>query len=118
MPETQAAELKPEVEASCVVCSGAARELICSAAEARAQRDYLRRFHRRRLRPACGRRDAHALADRAEFTQDYITEIVSCRDCGLLLREPRLWRVAASFDAGIAPWFDAYYSRRRDDDGS
>jgi|SRR4029453_5772977 SAM-dependent methyltransferase len=89
MPETQAAELKPEVEASCVVCGGAARELICSAAEVRAQRDYLRRFHRRRLRPARGRRDAHALADRAEFTQDYVTEIVSCRDCGLLLREPR-----------------------------
>ena len=89
MPETQAAELKPEVEANCVVCGGAARELICSAAAVRAQCEYLCGFHRRRLRPARARRDDNALADRAEFTQDYVTDIVACRDCGVLLREPR-----------------------------
>ena len=89
MPEAQAAELKPEVEASCVVCGGAARELICSAADVRAQNDYRYRFHRRRLRPARERRGENALADRAEFTQDYITDIVGCLDCGLLLRDPR-----------------------------
>jgi SAM-dependent methyltransferase len=31
-----------------------------------------------------------ALADRADFTQDYPTDIVACVDCGLLLRNPRL----------------------------
>ncbi|MEO8603903.1 MAG: class I SAM-dependent methyltransferase [bacterium] len=60
----------------------------CSAADIRAQLDYLRAFHRRRLRPG---RDADSaeLADRADFTQDDAVAIVSCRACGHVFRATR-----------------------------
>ena len=87
----QTAELKPEVAAHCVVCGGvgAGRELVCSEAELRAQTEYLRAFHRRRLRRSGGRRRDQPLADRAEFTQDYTTDVVACLGCGLVLRDHR-----------------------------
>ncbi len=78
--------LEPEVEVSCVVCGGNAFTTVCPAQEIEVQRHYLRWFHRRRLRPDA---PPEALADRAEFTQDYATDVVSCADCGLLLRNPR-----------------------------
>jgi SAM-dependent methyltransferase len=85
----QTTELKPEVAAQCVVCAAGGRELVCSEAELREQIRYLRDFHRRRLRPARERRSDHPLADRAEFTQDYTTDVVACVGCGLVLRGTR-----------------------------
>jgi SAM-dependent methyltransferase len=89
MAHAHAAALTPEVEAPCVVCGAGGRELVCSEAQLRAQTAYLHQFHRRRLRPARERRSDHPLADRAEFTQDYTTDVVACRGCGLVLRDPR-----------------------------
>ena len=79
---------EPFVEVRCAVCAGDRYELICSSREIRAHLEYLRRFHLRRLRSGEGVH-LHALADRAEFTQDYATDIVACADCGLLFRNPR-----------------------------
>lgn len=73
------------VEVPCAVCGMLETETVCSAEEVRAQLRYLRGFHRRRLRDA----EEGALAERAEFTQDYATDIVRCAGCGLLFRNPR-----------------------------
>jgi SAM-dependent methyltransferase len=77
---------EPLVEVQCSVCGDDAHAVVCTAAEVRAQQEYLRWFHRRRLRPGA---PPAALADRAEFTQDEATAIVTCRTCGLLFRNPR-----------------------------
>lgn len=69
----------------CGVCGGERYRTICAAREVEAQLEYLRWFHRRRLR----RPSEAALADRADFTQDYATEIVACAECGLVFRNPR-----------------------------
>ena len=82
------ADLQPQVEVRCAVCGGDGRERVCSAAEVRAQLEYLQAFHRRRLK-AAARRGDDRLADRAEFTQQYATDIVACGACGLVFREPR-----------------------------
>ncbi|HZO90001.1 MAG TPA: methyltransferase domain-containing protein [Chthonomonadaceae bacterium] len=89
--EAKTPGLKPEVEVACVVCGGNTFEIICSAHEIEVQREYLRAFHRRRLRPEA---PPSALADRAEFTQDYSTNVEACRSCGLVLRNPRPSRKA------------------------
>jgi SAM-dependent methyltransferase len=73
------------VRVACAVCAGEEQELVCGAREIAAHLEYLRRFHRRRLR----RPTEEALADRAEFTQDYATDVVACGACGLLFRNPR-----------------------------
>jgi len=78
--------MQPTVTVICSVCGGEAFETICTALEIEAQHAYLCRFHRRRLRPDAPRL---ALEERAEFTQDYATNIDACPDCGLLLRNPR-----------------------------
>jgi len=78
--------MQPTVTVICPVCGGEAFETICTATEIEAQRAYLRRFHQRRLRLEAPRQ---ALEERAEFTQDYATDIDACPDCGLLLRNPR-----------------------------
>lgn len=77
---------EPLVEVRCDVCGDDCQEVICTAAEVRAQQEYLCQFHRRRLRPGA---PPGALADRAEFTQDEATDIVACRTCGLVFRSPR-----------------------------
>lgn len=79
---------EPLVTVRCAVCGGERHETVCPAPEVRAHLAYLRRFHRRRLcpTPAGGRA---ALADRADFTQDYVTDIVACAACGLVFRNPR-----------------------------
>jgi len=89
MTSAPAEELKPQVAVACVVCGSNQHQLVSSAAEVQAQLEYLRAFHRRRLEPAAARRDDGALADRADFTQDYVTDIVSCDPCGLVFRDPR-----------------------------
>src|SRR5205823_13883076 len=69
----------------CPVCSGEESSEICDRDEVRAHLEYLRWFHRRRLRLP---RDEE-LAERAGFTQDYATNIVACDSCGLVFRNPR-----------------------------
>ena len=78
-------ELEPRVSPSCVVCHGRTFELRCNAAELEAQQVELERFHRARL----ARRRRGELAERARFTQDYVTDLVACETCGLLMRSPR-----------------------------
>jgi SAM-dependent methyltransferase len=80
------AETLPLVEAACPVCGGSGLKTICTAEEIAVQMAYLPRFHKRRLR-----QDAPeaALQERASFTQAYATQIVRCRSCGLLRRDPR-----------------------------
>ncbi|MFN2424829.1 MAG: class I SAM-dependent methyltransferase [Candidatus Binatia bacterium] len=79
------ANLQPRVDASCTACGAADERVIASAHELEVQRRYLKRFHRRRLEV----RGGDALEERAEFTQDYATNVVACRECGLLYRDPR-----------------------------
>jgi SAM-dependent methyltransferase len=76
---------EPLVDVRCAVCGGEEHAVICSAWEVGAHQEYLRRFHRRRLR----RPREEALADRADFTQDYATDIVACAGCRLVFRNPR-----------------------------
>ncbi len=82
----------PKVEPSvvsvrffCHICGGSEADELCSALELREQLDYLRRFHRRRLKHP----QESTPKDRAEFTQSYSTNIVACRGCGLVCRSPR-----------------------------
>ena len=79
--------LTPRVEVACAVCRSAGHRILASAAELEAQTRYLRRFHTRRLRRGPGRGDE--LEERAEFTQDYATNVVACTSCGLIFRDPR-----------------------------
>ena len=78
--------LSPDVEVACAVCRSARHRIVASTAELEAQTRYLRRFHTRRMRPDRGSDD---LAERAEFTQDYATNVVACTSCGLIFRDPR-----------------------------
>ncbi len=70
---------------SCPICGGTETDRICSSSEVEAQIEFLRRFHRRRLRHPTD----SALQDRVKFTQEYITHIEACRRCGLVGRTPR-----------------------------
>jgi SAM-dependent methyltransferase len=82
---------------------------VCPAAAVRAQQEYLRQFHRRRLRGGPGGRLARAaLADRADFTHGYATHIVACAACGLIYRNPR--PPAAAIDRAYAE--DSYGTER------
>jgi len=81
---------QPMVEVRCSVCGEGSYEVICTPAQVKADLQYVRQFHRRRLRPTPnGSPPRSALADRADFTQDYSTAIVSCMACGLVYRNPR-----------------------------
>lgn len=68
----------------CVVCGGRTFIAVCTADEIAGHLQYLRQFHRRRLRSAAG----EGFTDRATFTQDYVTDVVACKYCGLVLRAP------------------------------
>jgi len=80
-----AARLRPQVETACPVCGGVRHRLLVSAADLEADRQRLVRFHRSRLRTP----EKSALEERADFTQDYPTDVVGCDGCGLVLRDPR-----------------------------
>jgi len=69
---------------SCHICGGSETDRICPSREVEAHIEFLRRFHRRRLRHPT----ESALQDRVNFTQAYVTDIVACRNCGLLCRSP------------------------------
>src|SRR3954447_17416929 len=74
----------------CTVCGGGAFCLVATSDEIHAQQEWLRAFHLRRMRRAALARGAErALFDRGKFTQDYATDVVRCRRCGLLMRNPR-----------------------------
>lgn len=74
--------------AACPVCRGRDFRVVTTVAEVAAEQRWLGWFHRRRLRRAA-RADGDALADRADFTQDYATAICECKRCGQILRNPR-----------------------------
>src|SRR5437879_6456496 len=81
---------EPLVEVTCAVCGSESHQVICAAGEVAAHLEYLRWFHRRRLRAGPGGRPPRdALEERAEFTQDYATDVVACDVCGLVFRSPR-----------------------------
>ncbi len=72
------------VDVPCLVCGGGDYDTIASTADLAAQHRMLQDFHQRR------RKDAQAdLKDRTTFSQDYATEVVRCRTCGFLFRNPR-----------------------------
>ncbi|TMA72551.1 MAG: class I SAM-dependent methyltransferase [Deltaproteobacteria bacterium] len=71
---------------SCAVCGGARVEIVCDARDIRAQLDWVRRFHLRRLEDRVPR---GAFEDRTDFTQSFVTNVVACAACGLLFRDPR-----------------------------
>src|SRR5581483_1513470 len=75
---------EPLVTTPCVICGGQTFTTVCTADEVAAHLQYLRHFHRRRLRLGSD----GAFTDRATFTQDYITDIVACKYCRLVLRTP------------------------------
>lgn len=69
----------------CVICGGQTFTTVCTADEVAAHLQYLRHFHRRRLHSGAN----EVYADRATFTQDYVTDIVACKYCRLVFRAPR-----------------------------
>lgn len=88
--------LTPQIEVACTVCGSAQHAVVATVDDVRAQLHHLRSFHRQRIRTEA--RYGNALAERAEFTQDYATDIVVCASCGLLYRDPRP-SASAIFDA-------------------
>jgi SAM-dependent methyltransferase len=76
---------QPQVCVSCPICGSSRMRTVCSAPELEAQRRDLLQFYRRRWR----RQNAATAEDRAAFTQNYLTDIVTCVNCALLYRNPR-----------------------------
>src|SRR5262245_21596781 len=95
---------EPFVTLPCVICGGQSFVLVCTAQEIDAHLQYLRQFHRRRLRSS----SREEYADRATFTQDYVPDVVTCTHCGLVLRTPR-----PSTQAITAAYEQDHYGRAR-----
>ncbi|MCC2640136.1 MAG: uncharacterized protein K0S45_549 [Nitrospira sp.] len=75
---------------ACVVCGEKSHHVLCSGSELREQQEFLRAFHSRRLnRGPDGTIPSSLLADRVQFSQGYLTDIVECDHCGLIFRYPR-----------------------------
>src|SRR5262245_46111912 len=77
--------LAPEVDVVCVACGETAAVEIASVSSVAAQVRLGREFHRARLR----RSSRAALEERASFTHDYATRVLSCARCSHLYRSPR-----------------------------
>lgn len=76
---------KSMVDVSCLICGTPYHETLASVAEIAEQKALLQGFHERRRR-----QEAPAdLKDRTTFSQDYSTEVVRCRTCGFIYRNPR-----------------------------
>jgi SAM-dependent methyltransferase len=75
----------PFVALPCLICGGEEVDIIASSEDIEAQQRFLQEFHQRRTR----KKGSEELADRADFTQDYATRIVTCRRCGFIYRSPR-----------------------------
>lgn len=104
-PRIAGAAAADETSERCAVCGSHSVEMVCSAADVRAHLAYLGRFHRRRLRRTGGHSE---LVDRADFTQDYVTDIVSCTSCGLVYR-----REIPPPAVATATYADDHYGRER-----
>lgn len=70
---------------ACPVCGSSRARPVCPARDLAEQRRCLAQFYRRRWR----RHNPATAPDRMSFTQDYLTNIVSCLNCELLYRNPR-----------------------------
>lgn len=78
-----------QVYTPCLLCQSLSFSIISSHQHMADQRRYLKAFHRQRLRTLSDTNDvADAHVDRSQFTQDYDTQIVVCKRCGLLCRNP------------------------------
>lgn len=78
-------EQQPRVLVGCRLCGSQHSRLVCSAQDIAAQHRFLEAFYRSRW----SKQDPATATDRVNFTQDYATAIVACKDCGLLYRNPR-----------------------------
>ncbi|SLM47311.1 protein of unknown function [Nitrospira japonica] len=76
---------RPRPSAGCHVCHATQWTLVCSSGEIFSQRRQLERFYRRRWHA----QPSGTSEDRWIFTQNYLTSIVACLECGLLYRNPR-----------------------------
>jgi 2-polyprenyl-3-methyl-5-hydroxy-6-metoxy-1,4-benzoquinol methylase len=91
MPKSQSSSIAdseqatPSANPSCHICGGSTSDEVCSSSEVESHVRFLQQFHRRRRRESA----AGDLSDRADFTQSYVTAIVTCRGCGLLYRDQR-----------------------------
>lgn len=73
------------IDVKCLICGGGHVAILASTIDIEAQLRILKDFHRRRRIES----QTDDLADRAEFTQDYSTQVVQCRTCGFIYRSPR-----------------------------
>ncbi len=78
-------EQQPRVHVGCRLCGSRRCRQVCSSEDIVTQQTFLQRFYRRRW----SQQNAATATDRVNFTQDYATAIVACKDCGLLYRNPR-----------------------------
>ncbi|HEU4504887.1 MAG TPA: hypothetical protein VFR79_08655, partial [Nitrospira sp.] len=70
-------EQQPRVLVGCRLCGSQQSRLVCSAQDIAAQHRFLEAFYRSRW----SKQDPATATDRVNFTQDYATAIVACRDC-------------------------------------
>lgn len=82
---SESPRLQPRIDVPCPVCGNDDHRIVASTKELERQGRELEAFHRRRLRTG----SAASLEERADFTQNYATNIVACRACGLVYRDPR-----------------------------
>lgn len=85
-PAEQSADTEPSLRTvtECTICRTATAAIRCSTVEMQRQLADLAQFHRRRLRQTSA--GGNELADRADFTHDYVTDIVQCDGCGFVFR--------------------------------
>jgi SAM-dependent methyltransferase len=97
-------EQQPRVLVGCQVCGSRRSRLICSAQDIAAQHRFLEAFYHSRW----AKQNQATATDRVNFTQDYATAIVDCRDCGLLYRNPRPPSQAVTKAYATERYDDAY----------
>lgn len=73
------------IHVPCLICGGEQADVIVSAADIEVQFDLLRDFHQQRHIET----QPEDLTDRSAFTQDYATQVVQCRGCGFVYKNPR-----------------------------
>lgn len=97
-------EEAPRVPVGCQLCGSSRSRLVCSAEDIAEQQEFLHRYYRTRW----SQQTSATATDRVSFTQDYITAIVSCTDCGLLYRNPRPRAAAVTKAYAKEQYEDAY----------
>ncbi|HZR81144.1 MAG TPA: methyltransferase domain-containing protein [Candidatus Binatia bacterium] len=71
----------------CPACGGERFDILLSPEEVRAEQEWLDAFHAARIERPAG--DDEGAKDRASFTQSDATNVVACRACGTVLRDPQ-----------------------------